>query len=1133
MKKLYFPLRCSCPKRRPLTVLSKTMSIYLLCLLTAGAATDAAADEQKTESAPPVRLEHVPEIENNGALKLDDTSWLVTFIDKNWTAFAYEGTWRDNVFRRLKAEPGKAAFKVTIPGFPEGELRLGLTPDGNGFRYRADVSFAKAAELASLSLETRLPVGKYGGIELKVNGKPLVLPKGKGEMQIYTGRVASLELPGRNGPIALKGDFELHIQDNRAYSQPDYTLRIRFTPGYGAVTDASLELTVECRTHREFPLDLRKAANAGFADEIADDGKGGWTDQGPANDLRMLTPGDQRMDQTLFSVIDPKNNNGKSCIMLAGGARPTFSAAATCDVAEGVSGSRLYLLHATAWPGAAVGSVNVTYRDGSADAFDVRGGREVGNWWAPAACPNGEVVWTAENSTAYVGLYRSRFPLKPKPVKRVEFRSAKQSVWGIIAATVSDWDIPRLEEAPYFIVAGEAWREIPFLKDTVKGSVLDFSDTLDAPAGKYGPLIRRGDKLVFRDRPEEPVRFYGTNLSGTSFYLDKEQADRFADRMAACGFNQIRIHHHDEPLTDTKSTRLQAARMDQLEYLIAAFKQRGIYISTDLYVSRIPDKGEIPEFPDSTLGLGEYKGMFWIMDSVFENWKEYCRTFLRHVNPYTGLALKDDPVLISLNIINEGNIDMAANSSPRVRERYQNAYRLWLEKKGVREPADRRENQRLFSAFLLETYRRRSQQMVEFIRAEGVKCVLADANMLSGSMLSVMRDRYDFVDNHVYWGGPSGTYDVPSSLNQSSALSPLATSPDEIFLTRLYGKPFSVSEFDFCKPNLYRAEGPLLMAAYAGLQGWDMLCQFAYSHWQGDITQDLVTNHFNMGNDCVKFLSNKLGAALFRSGTVRPAPIAAAVVIGRADGLSAGQEYPMALNHLGRVLRVGGVVGDENSDPLKKLPADTVALINTGDNFPADPGKFPVLDARDGHGNFLAKFKALHVAPDDLFNPEDGTLNAANRQIFSNTKKLTFAVLTPSCEAFVLPPGERGRGTFWQVDNQKGRGVFAAVARDGKPLTESGRVLIFHLTDTQAFKSEFSSPAMNLIRRWGQTPHMAAAGTAEISLPAGEGMELYALDTAGKRLARIELPVRDGRAVARLNVFNSFGQTMLYELVRK
>ncbi len=46
-------------------------------------------------------------------------------------------------------------------------------------------------------------------------------------------------------------------------------MRIRLTPGYGKITAASLALTVQCGEGKGIPLDLRKAANAGFADDVA------------------------------------------------------------------------------------------------------------------------------------------------------------------------------------------------------------------------------------------------------------------------------------------------------------------------------------------------------------------------------------------------------------------------------------------------------------------------------------------------------------------------------------------------------------------------------------------------------------------------------------------------------------------------------------------------------------------------------------------------------------------------------------------------------------------------------------------------------------------------------------------------
>lgn len=118
-----------------------------------------------------------PRLNEFGALELDGTSWLVTFVNKNWTAFSYDGRWRDAVFHRREGGTDSAAFRVTIPDFPAGELKLALTPEGESFRYRADVSFTEPAELASLSLETRLPVKEYAGNTLKIDGKPFMLPR--------------------------------------------------------------------------------------------------------------------------------------------------------------------------------------------------------------------------------------------------------------------------------------------------------------------------------------------------------------------------------------------------------------------------------------------------------------------------------------------------------------------------------------------------------------------------------------------------------------------------------------------------------------------------------------------------------------------------------------------------------------------------------------------------------------------------------------------------------------------------------------------------------------------------------------------------------------------------------------------
>ena len=137
---------------------------------------------------------------------------------------------------------------------------------------------------------------------------------------------------------------------------------------------------------------------------------------------------------------------------------------------------------------------------------------DTGNWWSPVPVNNGEVVWTGENRSSYVGLYRSVYEVEDKPLAGIRFQSAGNAVWMIAGATLCDRKVPQNASIPHYIVAGRNWKPIDYHKDILPGSVLDFSSRLDAPAGKYGPVVIRNGHFEFRDRPGEPLRFYGTNL---------------------------------------------------------------------------------------------------------------------------------------------------------------------------------------------------------------------------------------------------------------------------------------------------------------------------------------------------------------------------------------------------------------------------------------------------------------------------------------------------------------------------------------------------------------------------------------------------------------------------------------------
>ena len=94
--------------------------------------------------------------------------------------------------------------------------------------------------------------------------------------------------------------------------------------------------------------------------------------------------------------------------------------------------------------------------------------------------------------------------------------------------------------------------------------------------------------------------------------------------------------------------------MDRFDYLFAQAKKNGIYVTTDLYVSRkvrwqdigLEGDGQIP---DNTL-----KALFLVYEPAYKNWQAFAKKLLEHVNPYTTLRYADDPAMPFIALINEG-----------------------------------------------------------------------------------------------------------------------------------------------------------------------------------------------------------------------------------------------------------------------------------------------------------------------------------------------------------------------------------------------------------------------------------------------------------------------------------------------
>ena len=1030
--------------------------------------------------------------------------------------------------------------KIFVPDLPEISYTTTLARSiNNSAVYTMHISGTERG----FTVRTSLPESIFAGREITVDGRKILLPlektqKGPG---VASGLTGSISIPCSDTCVNIRFEKRIHytIHDYRPGTK---SFSLLFTVPKASPKDklnAVLRFEVSEIPYTASPVDLSKAVNMGFADKVDSDGKGGWTDQGPENDLRMVPLGKQRFKGTDFYIINPAKNKNKSCIALRGTGRPYFPESATAQVAGKLRGNYLTILHARAWNASlkTAGNIIVKYTDGSQSDIAVSS-KDMGNWWSPSPTANGDVAWVGENASASVGLFKTSYAIENKPISEITFKSTNSCVWMIAAASVSDIVTPRDHTAPYYIVAGKSWKPIDFAKTPEKNSVMDFSHRLDAPAGKYGSVIVKNGSFVFEKKPDTPIRFYGSNLCSGANFVSKEQVETIVNRFSRMGFNILRLHHHDGGLADDKdTTKLDPVNMDKIDYLIAKCKENGIYITTDFYVSRRLPAGEIPEYPGALRNIQAYKALLWLTDSVWENWKANVTNYINHVNPYTGMRLIDDPVLVTINIINEGNIKSHWAADAYTRKVYEEYFEKWRKAKNLTDGGNHAKRNIQFEEFLTETYEKRYAQMVKFLRDLGVKTPFADQNMGTTPKLSQMRRLYDFVDNHGYFCHPNfpvASWKLPSSLNQRSPVRAAHVVPWHLPTSRLLDKPFTVTEFDYAKPNRCRAAGPALIGAIGSYQDWDMLVQFAFSHGKENFTRDDRTqNHFDLSTDCVKYLAHRIGSSFFLDGGVKPAKGTFAVLLSDKAYIPFTFEYSSEIAQLAQIANVGTCVIKDGD--LSKIPADTLAVIDIGVGFPQNyKGKYPVFKAVKGKNTLISDIVKAGLVPAECYDAKTQTCKSLDGKLALSRENGTFSASSDHCDALVLPEKKSGKAGLLSVENKTGHGVFGLISADGKALASSKRMLLLHLTDTQATKAKFSSPAMNLLMSWGVTPFLAARGEAKITISLDPAKyTLYAVNTAGKRLSEVKFNAKNGKISFNANVFNKFGQVFAYELTAK
>lgn len=196
------------------------------------------------------------------------------------------------------------------------------------------------------------------------------------------------------------------------------------------------------------PVDLAPFANRALADERADDGTGGWSDQGPDCDLRAWPSGRQVRRGIPFTVAP-----GTGIVVLASRFRPGSQPDAV-TIPVGCAVRTLNFLQSSAWTGRVHhASYLVRYADGGSAEIPLVGGVNYHDWQGRY----GDEVSAEETDTftRYAGAVPVKAcgqagafvmqwvnPEPQRPVAAVEFRGKRQGVCMLMALTLGLDPVP-------------------------------------------------------------------------------------------------------------------------------------------------------------------------------------------------------------------------------------------------------------------------------------------------------------------------------------------------------------------------------------------------------------------------------------------------------------------------------------------------------------------------------------------------------------------------------------------------------------------------------------------------------------------------------------------------------------------
>ncbi len=602
----------------------------------------------------------------------------------------------------------------------------------------------------------------------------------------------------------------------------------------------------------------------------------------------------------------------------------------------------------------------------------------------------------------------------------------------------------------------------------------------EKPAGKHGFLKTSGENFVFEDGTK--VRFWGTDVNAAANFPEHAQSEKIAKRLAAVGINLVRTHQldaewscpnifeYDRSIHKPDTRFFDPRSMEKFDYFLYCLKQEGIYIYLDFATYRRFKTGDGVENAHLLRTLGRPFCLF--NRKMIELQKEYIKDLLEHVNPYTGLAYKDDPFIALCDAISETDIMQTAYLPLDKTEPYyselQNAYK---EETGDTEDADFSNPKRpaRVTEFLFNIQKRYHDEMIAYIKSVGAKMPVTGTNWAVTKLMPMTLESADFTDAHEYFYLGS-----QHKFHQKSMMADDTVIPKRLTFHNVKGKPFLCGEWHMQWPNRYRAEAPVFVAAVGAFQNWGGFAMHTYRYNAEENpaeTQKIGRNvvlgasmcrgALDMFNDPAMFGVFAHGALILRRGDVQPAK----------ESVTRGFTKEYLLENFGYDYEIIGKTVTE---------------------------KHKVYMAYDGksEGDYMYSEPQVTSDTGELYRDKDKGYGCIRT---GRTKAVYGSFTDMSIDLDGV-----------EISCKNPYGTIAMSSLDGKDISSSGHILLTAIGNADNTGAEYSEDGNSLVKE-GTAPILIDVIEAKIRMKTNkENLVVYAVDPEGFYTGAIETEYSDG-----------------------